>query len=200
MCSVAVHCRGVGVGVGVVGGSNLLVTSSVPLPVHGTEPRDDDADNNLCLAACAAAAPTPASRSSDPTAARPGLTRPGHHAHHFGVAHLEVAGAVGGGLRADLRVHAAQLVPSPPINAKEREVVGGRVERHCGEAGLWKFVGYRSRFWSVCRTYFGLLLGLYCGRTEVGVFGICVGAGTRLAGKYRLTAPSSLAISWEEES
>lgn len=62
-----------------------------------------------------------------------------HDAHDFCVTHLEVAGAIGCGLRANLRVAPAQLVPASAVDAEEGEGVGGSVEGHnvsCRRLGL----------------------------------------------------------------
>jgi len=93
-----------------------LVSAPASLAINRAKARDDDADGYFGCPARAASARRAASGT--------GLTRPRHHAHDFGVAHLEVARTIGSGLGADLGVDAPQLVPSAPINAEQCEAVG----------------------------------------------------------------------------
>lgn len=58
------------------------------------------------------------------------LGRARNRTYYFRVAHFEVGGAIGGGLGADLRTDAAELVPTPPIQSEEGESVCGCVEWH----------------------------------------------------------------------
>lgn len=108
----------------------LLVIPSSSLPVHAAETSNHNAHSHLglfllfgSLLLCAATTATSSSRRL--------LVRWAcNDTHDLCVSHLEVAGAIGGGLCANLRVAAAKLVPAPAIYAEECEVVGGCVERH----------------------------------------------------------------------
>lgn len=48
-----------------------------------------------------------------------GLRGAGQHTHDLCVAHLEVGGAIGGGLRANLGVETAKFVPATTVNPEE---------------------------------------------------------------------------------
>ncbi len=128
------------------------------------------------LAAGAAARRAPARSGAPARWAR-------HHAHDLGVAHLEVAGAVGGGLRSDLGVHAAQLVPPPPVDAQQRRgcrpMSSGMVRGGCWGGGV------RQREWVEgwphsscvggrkgrgCGTQAGLVVGLLYRGDARGLF------------------------------
>lgn len=111
-----------------------LVILPSPLPIHAAKASDRDLDLDLCIIA-------PCSGSSRAF----GFCRPGNGADDLGVAHLQIAGAVGGGLGADLGSQEAELVPSPAVETEERKGVGGSVEWHfrsgvasvvVGESGL----------------------------------------------------------------
>lgn len=108
----------------------LLVIPSSSLPVHAAETCNHNAHSHLglfllfgSLLLCATTTATSSSR-------RLLVRRACNDTHDLCVSHLEVAGAIGGGLCANLRVAAAELVPAPAIYAEECEVVGGCVERH----------------------------------------------------------------------
>lgn len=121
---------------------NLLCVLVIPpssLPVYTAETCNHNAHSHLgfflllgSLLLCATTATTSSSR-------RLLVRRACDDAHDLCVSHLEVAGAIGGGLCADLRVAAAELVPAPAIDAEECEVVGGCVERHLCVALQRKF-------------------------------------------------------------
>lgn len=105
-----------------MGNSNLLVTSTPPLAINGAKPSNHNVHGHLCvLGLTTAAATTAARRSSSPP--RTGLAGSVDDAHDLGVAHLEVTGAVGGGLGADLGMDATQLVPPAAVDAQQREAV-----------------------------------------------------------------------------
>lgn len=89
-----------------------LVYSRPLLPVHAAESRNADFDFDARVPALVA------------SAGPHGLPWPNDCAHDFGVAHLEIAAPVGGGLRCHLAVNPSELVPSPPVDAQMREGVG----------------------------------------------------------------------------
>lgn len=98
-------------------------------PLHAAEARDADFYFNRCRGVLFSSA-----------AAASALSRAMYCADDFGVAHFEVAAAVGGGLCRHLGAEAAEFVPAPAIGAEVGEGVGGGVERHFGE-GMREFLG-----------------------------------------------------------
>lgn len=116
-----------------------LVVPPPPLSVHTAEARNNNAHSHLGLLLLLGSLLLCATAASSSRRLLVGRAR--DNTHDLCVAHLEVAGAVGGGLCADLRVAAAELVPAAAVDAEEREVVGGCVEGHCCGAlrgGLWE--------------------------------------------------------------
>ena len=103
---------------------NSLIPPPPPLPLHPAEPRHAHLHTHARLVPLG-----PAARRAPP------FRRARDRAQDLGVAELEVGGAVRGGLGADLRGRAPELVPASAVQAQERERVGGGVEGHCG--GGW---------------------------------------------------------------
>lgn len=100
---------------------HLLVAPSPLLPVYRAKPSYDDSHDDI------SGVGPPGHRRCRRGQAPPlagVLARAGDDAHDLSVAHLEIRGPVRGGLRADLAVQAAQLVPAAPVDAQQREVVG----------------------------------------------------------------------------
>nr|POE62945.1 hypothetical protein CFP56_03848 [Quercus suber] len=105
---------------GVLQLGNALVAPRASLALRAGEACDADLDldaGGAGLRSAGAAAPLL-------------FLRPRDRADDFGVAELEIAGAVGGRLRGDLSVDPAQLVPSSSVQSEVRKRVGRRVERH----------------------------------------------------------------------
>lgn len=114
---------------GRIGSDDLLITPSSSLPIHRAESGDDNAHCDfgfllllrpLWLRPCGCAH------------ASGGLLVCGtrDNAHDLSIAHFEVAGAICGGLGADLCMASSELVPASAVHAEEGEGVGGSVERH----------------------------------------------------------------------
>jgi len=125
---------------------SLLVVSPVSLAVNRAKACDYDAHHHLgffplasrTTTACTSCASSTSSASSGP-ASRPGFAGPGHHTHDLGMAHFEVAGAVGSGLGPNLGVDSPQLIPASAIDAEQGEFVCRCVERHDEIEGLFLF-------------------------------------------------------------